>query len=119
MKNFEIAFPPLSPLTAALMANAPTPSPFQASGTVIEHQGPRDVAVTPFLINFWHDSTSATLKFAVTVEGLELAPARVTITTPGTELAAMFGNDTATSDDGTSNHARFRRATVVRTLIDR
>lgn len=60
--NFKIAFPSLSPLVSAFTADAPapTPWPFKASGTVVEHEGPRDTAGTPFLLNFWHDSARAT-----------------------------------------------------------
>lgn len=122
VNNFKIGFPPLSPLISGFTsyAPAPTPWPFEASGTVTEHQGPRDTGGTPFLLNFWHDSAHATMKFAVTVEGLEMAPARVEIRSPGTDLGRMFGMENkATSDEVGSNHARFRRATVVRTIISR
>lgn len=122
VQNVAVNFSPATPLTTEFTAHlpAPTPSPFDAAGTVVEHQGDRNLAVTPFMLNFWHDTADTTLKFAVTVEGLELAPARVTIMTPtDTMLEDMFGDTSATSDDGTSNHARFKRATVVRTLIAR
>ena len=122
VQNVAVEFSPATPLTTEFTAHlpAPTPSPFDAAGTVVEHQGDRNLAVMPFMLNFWHDTSETTLKFGVTVEGLELAPARVTITTPpDTMLAHMFGSTSATSDDGTSNHARFSRATVVRTLITR
>ena len=116
VKRFAIEFSPISLLESSFRALAPkpTPSPFTAEGIVDSN---RLVMAERFFLNFWHDSSAGTLKFAVTVEGLELAPAEVSVTTAATtELARMFGAHTATSDPVTSNHAFFRRGTAVRTV---